>query len=115
MSQFFVNLDIEKKERFAMAKFFQYTDNFDPLTSYFTNALPNLPTSGYYSVKGEEGRPDLLSFGIYGDTQYWWILLVYNGKIEFDSFKTGDIVKFPSIEAVEDLFFSLKAKENASK
>jgi hypothetical protein len=114
MSQFFINVDLTTEKRFAMGKFFQFTDSYDPLSSFFMNEVVKLPQSGYYNIQGEEGRPDYLSYKIYGDTQYWWILLLYNNKLEFDDFSIGDIVRFPSTESIEDLFFSLKARENAT-
>lgn len=116
MSQFFINLDDkENSERFSPSKFFAFTDNYDPLTSYFANNIRKLAQSGYMRVEGDEGRPDNTSYKIYGDVQYWWILLLYNGKLEFDTFMNGEVVKFPSVDDVEDMFFSLKSFENAQQ
>ena len=96
-----------------MSKFFEYTDNYDALTSFFSTELPKLPVSGYFEVNGQDERPDLVSHKIYNDTQYWWIILMYNGKLEYTDIATGEKLKYPSVDDIEDLFFSLKAKENA--
>lgn len=111
---FFLDLDKISQERYDMAKFLEYTDNFDPLTSSFMTDLVNLPQNGSYEVRGEDQRPDLLSYKIYNNTQYWWVLMMYNRKFEFSEFKTGDIITYPSLEDVDNMFFSLKAKQTAS-
>lgn len=113
MAQHFVNLENEKGERYAMSKFFAYTDNFDPLTSYFASEIAKLPVSGYYTIQGEDERPDLAAYRIYGDTQYWWVLLMYNKILEFNGIATGETLPYPSLTDIEDLYFSLKAKETA--
>lgn len=115
MSQFFIQLDSESRERFSMARFFEFTDNFDPLTSFFARELINLPQFGYYTVQGEDGRPDILSHRIYGDTQYWWVLLAYNKILEFDAFVTGQTIRYPSLDSLEELFFSLKARQTTQE
>jgi len=110
-SEFFINLDKLTKERFALGKFMEFTDNHDPLTSSFIDVISNLPQRGVYEVKGEDGRPDLLSYRIYGNTQYWWILLIYNRKIDYREITTGELIRYPSIDSLEDIYFSLKAKQ----
>jgi len=116
MSQFFINTDKDTKERFDRARFFAYAndDNYDPLTSAFADDLTKLPESGKYTVVGEEGRPDTLAYSIYGDSQYWWILLLYNKKIVYSDITTGETISYPSISDIEGLYFSLKQKETAS-
>ncbi len=112
MPLFYIDVKNKSKERYDQAKFFEYqNDGYDPLTSGFLDAVMSLPESGVYTVQGEDGRPDLISYRIYEDTQYWWILLYYNNKLEFDEFKTGDKVKYPSVSSIEDIYFGLKAKQ----
>lgn len=108
---YFLNLDLLTTERYDQGKFMEFTDNYDPLTSSFMNDLISLPQVGKYTVQGEDGKPDLLSYRIYGDTQYWWVLLIYNRKFEFSDIKTGDEIVYPSVDSLEDVYFSLKAKE----
>lgn len=113
MSLFFINLDIESAERFDMSKFFDFSDNYDPLTSDFALELLDLPKIATYVIQGEEARPELLSYNIFGSTQYWWILLLYNRLTDYRSIKVGDSIDVPDFDALEDLYFSLKAKETA--
>lgn len=115
MSSFFINLDLISKERFDAGKFFEYVgDNYDPLTSSFLAQLENLSEFGRYVVAGEDNKPDLVSYRIYGDTQYWWLLLYYNKRLEYTEFATGDIVRYPSLADLENIYFRLKASKTAA-
>lgn len=112
LAEFFINLDKIATERFAIGKFMEFIDdNYDPLTSSLMDTIVSLPQKGSYEVKGEDGRPDLLSYRIYGDYQYWWVLLVYNKRFDFREIATGDQIKYPSIDSLEDAYFMLKAKQ----
>lgn len=115
MSMFFLNLDLETEERFDISKFLEYTDCFDPLTSFTLDQIKKLPVGGNYAVSGEEGRPDLLSYRIYGNTQYWWILMFYNDKINIEDIKTSDILYYPKLDELENFYFSLKIKQTKSE
>ena len=85
MSLFFVNLDRDTKKRFGISKFMEFLgDNYDPLTSDFLLKLPNLKIGGEYKIQKDELRPDNISFNIYGDTQYWWVIMLYNGINELN-------------------------------
>jgi hypothetical protein len=112
---FFINLDKDGPTRLEPSKFFSYTDNYDPLTSYFLSELRNLPAAGYFTITGgEEGRPDNLAHKVYRDTQYWWLLMAYNDITNINQFTIGLELKYPSISAVENLYFSLKIQEQAN-
>jgi len=115
MSRHFINLDIISEERYDMAKFMELIEDggYDPLTSAFFGDLRDLTVFGIYEIQAEEGRPDLLSSNIYTDMQYWWILLIYNDIFDYRSLVPGLQIKYPSLEDVEDLFFSLKSRQTA--
>jgi hypothetical protein len=112
---FYINLDFESDERYDWAKFLEYTDNFDPLTSTFLLDVKNLSKQADYIVKKEEGRPDLVSFNYYGTIDYWAIILIYNDLDDVDDIKIGDRLAMPSIAQLEDLFLSLKIRQTASE
>lgn len=95
-----------------MSKFMAYTDNHDPLTSRFLKKLLELPVRGQTLVQGEEARPDQLAYTIFGDCQYWWVILFYNKKQDSDSLTAGELINYPSLQELEELLFSLKAKAN---
>jgi len=111
MSMFFINLEVDSSERYDLAKFLEYSDNFDPLTSSFLKSLKDLKYVGTYVVQGEELRPELLSYRIFGNVQYWWILMAYNAINSHEDVVTGLVLKYPSLEDIENLYFSLKAQE----
>ena len=116
MSLFFINLDKEYEKRFDQGKFFEFvTDNFDPLTSTLLREIRDLPLFGRFNVSNEEGRPDLVSFRVFGDTQYWWALMVYNDITKVDDVINGTVINYPSLASLEDLFFSLKARQSAAE
>lgn len=108
--EFFINSKKLTTERFDMSKFMEYTDNYDPLTSRFLNRLLELPVRGQTLVEGEESRPDQLAAKIFGDSQYWWVVLFYNKKQNSDNLVAGEVINFPSLQELEELLFSLKAK-----
>ena len=114
MSKFFIDLESNATDRFDMSKFLEFTDNFDPLNSAMMSDVSTLPQGGQYTVQGEDGRPDLVSYRIYGHSQYWWILLIYNTIIDYSAIKTGDVLKYPSIDSIEGFYFSLKTREVAA-
>lgn len=114
MSKFFIDLETNVVDRFDMSKFMEYSDNFDPLNSAMLTDITKLPQGGQYTISGEDGRPDLVSYRIYGHSQYWWILLAYNRIIDYEAIKTGDILKYPSSDSIEGFYFSLKTEEIAA-
>jgi len=106
-------LDVENtfETRYDMAKFMGFTmDFFDVINSYFIAQVKQLNVGGKRLVQGEDGRPDLLSYRIYGKTQYWWILMFYNDYLTPEDIVTGNLVKYPSLNDLEDLYFTLNAK-----
>ena len=109
--QFFIDTALKSADRYDMAKFMEFTDNYDPLTSAMLDAIPNLSQNGSFTVQGEDGRPDLLAKHVYDSESYWWILLFYNHIIEYANFSTGQTLAFPSTDSLEDVYFSLKAQQ----
>jgi len=116
MSQFFINTDIDTEKRYDPAKFMRFEFNaYDPLSSNLFLVIKSVQKNGEIVVQGEEGRPDLLANRAYNDTQYWWVIMIYN-----DIFNVNDIVEGMKLDLVnrselEDLYFSLKSKQVASE
>ena len=57
-----------------------------------------------YTITNEQVRPDLLSYDIYSDTQYWWPLLLYNDILDINELQTGKIIHYPSLSNLEYLY-----------
>jgi hypothetical protein len=111
--QFFIDLDKESNQRFGMGRFMLFDDDvFEPITSHLLESVVALESGGQYTVAGDDFRPDQVSNKIYGTTEFWWIILVYNGKISFNDIQHGDELNYPPIQAIEDLYFSLKINQN---
>lgn len=112
--EFFINLELETTERFDMSRFMRFDcDVFDPIAAHMISQVKALDSGGNYTAEGEDFRPDLVSNKIYGTTEYWWIILLYNDKLSFQDLQHGDELEYPSVQAIEDLYFRLKINQNA--
>lgn len=105
---FYLDQETKTTDRFDLAKFMDYTNDgvFDPLNSYLLLQIPALPTIGQYTIRKEEKRPDLLSYNIYGDVQYWWVLMWYNHLMKPSDLKVGLTIKYPSLSGLEQLYMN---------
>lgn len=104
---FFIDNSLDTTTRFDMIKFFNFdVDNIDCLTSFMMRALKILPKIGTYTIKEEEYRPDLLSYKLYNDTQFWWLLMWYNSILSIKDLKSGLSIDYPSKNNLEDLYLS---------
>lgn len=103
---FYIDIDTTTTDRFDLAKFMEFGDDgvFDPLNSYMLYQIPRLTTIGTYVIRKEAERPDLLSYVIYGDTQYWWVLMWYNAITKPQDLVTGLTIKYPSLGQLEQLY-----------
>lgn len=108
--------DIESEDRYGLQKFLEFnkSGDFATLNSVFLTEMRELPLQSYITSKGE--RPDLLAYKIYGDTQFAWIIMLYNNCIDFTdgTFDVGAQIKYPAIEDLEKLLFTLKARKRAN-
>ncbi len=110
---YYINLDVESDERYDLRKFMEFDDidlGFDILTPYFFYKLEKILPNGKYRVVNEQYNPSLVSYNIYGSTDYWWIIMIYNNIFSFDDIILGLELQYPSIEDLEDLYFELKSK-----
>lgn len=109
---FYIDLTKDTVARFDMGKFMEMSDGaLGILESYMMLEIPKLPFQGLYNVSGEGGMPDLLSYNIYGNEQYWWILMAYNNLIDPDELVEGMTIKYPSLASLEQLYFQLVSSE----
>lgn len=112
---FFINNNLDTDTRYDIIKFFDFKqDNIDPLDSCLLINILNLPEQGIYTILNEEKRPDLLSYNLYQDTQYWWILLLYNSILNVNELKSGITIRYPSLTLLEKLYTELSIEQKAS-
>jgi|TARA_R100000482_G_C5122625_1_gene146682 hypothetical protein len=58
----------------------------------------NMPSRLGVVPNGMEGRPDLISYHIYGTTENWWIICVANDILDpFEDLKAGNKIRLPII------------------
>ncbi len=108
----FIDLDRVTKDRYDMSKLIQWNEGcYDILDSYFWDMLKTVELSGRYVIQGEEHRPDLLAYNVYGDVQYWWILMLFNNLSCNEQLKTGMVIEYPSLQEVEKLYSRLATIE----
>jgi hypothetical protein len=110
--RFYIDLDLERKTRYDISKFICFQEDSRPeiITSYMLDKIKSLPIHGVYVVQ-EEKRPDYISYKIYKETWYWWILMLYNGIIDVHDIKVGVQLKYPSVDSLEGIYFNLKSLE----
>jgi len=97
-----------KADRFDLSKFVDYSGGFHEfLTSYFVLEIKKLTKKGSFLVVTEEGRPDLISYNVYGTVQLWWVLLVYNNLTDVGQVLNSTVLNYPNIADIESLYFSL--------
>lgn len=103
---FYIDNETSTTEKFDMAKFLEFGDDgvFDSLNSYMLYAIPQLPTVGTYKIRLEVGAPDYLALNIYGDEQYWWILMWYNHLLHPNDLTEGLEIKYPALTAIQQLY-----------
>lgn len=113
-SFFHINLDAsDKLPRYGLEKFLQLVNgNYDPLTSSLLFNLQKMQPGGKIRVEGEEGRPDQLSQKAYGETQYWWIIMFYNGLTSVEEIENGMELNYPRLDELEDFYFQLKFNQD---
>lgn len=108
---FYIDLDNTYKTRYDMAKFMNFdVDNYEMLTSYFLTELMKLESSGNRVIVNEVQRPDLLSYNIYGSTQYWWILMEYNKLTDPSDLVAGLTINYPTLSQLEELYLILNTQ-----
>lgn len=102
---------IETPVRYEFSKFFPFNElsGFDMTRSYFAQQLGYIPEFGDMEIITNEGRVDLCAVDGMGQTQYFWILLMYNGIIDVNELSTGTILKIPDKNKLEELYFRVKS------
>jgi hypothetical protein len=90
------------------------TDSLDLLNNYFNIAFKISRPVSYYTIRELDlFRPDLLSYKLYGDTQYWWILFKYNNISDvWNDLSVEQVISVPDIGDYEDFYSETKKLQN---
>ena len=69
------------------------------------------PVTYFTLSRGYIQRPDLLSLKLYGDMQYWWILLKVNTIDDpWNDMTPEKVIVVPSLLDIEDFYLVVKAR-----
>lgn len=112
---FFIDTTDNDKERYDLGNFMLFDEDFfDVFTSNALDEIPKLPIGGRIVVAGDDFRPDAISYKIYGSTQYYWVILVYNRIQSVNDIENGQELLYPTIGALEDYLFGLNVQQSES-
>lgn len=97
-----------RTNRYRQSNFMQFIKGmYDSVDSAWYRELRQLSAVGTKTVIDQEGHPELLAFDIYGDVNAWTLLMIYNDLISEDQIVVGTVIKYPSLNDVEDVYFRL--------
>ena len=111
---FYIDNDLETIDKFDMMKFLSLGEDMviDSLSSYMLYQIPKLPVHGYYKITAyEEKHPEYLSDALYGDTQYWWILMWYNQLLSPNELTIGKEIMYPALGSIEQLYLNASLQQ----
>lgn len=78
---------------------------YDYLQSNISKFVTNYPVQ-YYRIETQDvGRPDLISYKIYGTVSYWWLILSLNSiEDPFNDMVVGTLLMIPDSMDVYDFY-----------
>lgn len=113
---FFIDTEYESRLTMDPAKIMQYGEGmYDPLNSFMLMKIRDMKPMGTYTITDAEFRPDLVSHDIYGDVQYKWLLMEYNGITSYRQLTLNRQITYPALSDIEDVFSQLNALKRASE
>lgn len=84
---------------------------YDHLTSELIDAILDLSPRSTFTVTTEVFRPDLISYSIYRSTDYWQIILMYNGIVDVGNLVAGTVLRYPGLQELESILLRYLAKK----
>ena len=107
MSQFFLNKDFSYINRFDIERFMNFTNQYhDVLQSPMLEILKSFPPIGQYLIREYPYRPDVISYNIYKEAQFWPYILLFNGINDVMQLKLGTTVNFFSLNDLEQTLYT---------
>lgn len=111
---FFINKTLQTTRRFDLQRFIERVDGAYEITnSYILIALRQLPAAGIFTIRTTPYRPEMISYEIYSDTQYWPYLMEYNNILELTDLTIGTQLNYFSLDKLEDLYLTLTSRKFA--
>jgi len=86
----------------------------DILNNFYNLSFQIKRPLSYYQIREQDlGRPDLLSYKLYGDTSLWWIIFKYNNIDDvWNDMEIGQIIAVPDRQDIEDFYISSRGLQN---
>lgn len=74
------------------------------------------PIAYYQCSQFDIGRPDLISYKIYGTTNYWWFLMWFNGVADvWNDLREKMVIAYPDLTIVREALKTARRKEAKKK
>lgn len=78
---------------------------YDLINNYWEYFKINKPLQYISISKIFLQRPDILSYFVYGDVNYWWIISKFNLIDDWwNDLKVGDVISVPDKRDIDDFF-----------
>ena len=102
----------KSEEKYDISKFLNYdSGTYDCINSPFIAQLQSLPTVKYYNVNDGFKEIDLIAAQDYGDVFFAYLIQYYNNDFR-ETFPEGTILNLFSSADLQELYFTLSAKQN---
>lgn len=97
------------RDRFLTTNIIDGLAEKDLASCDISKLLIKRPLYSYRLNSVDIGRPDLVSLKIYGDIQYWWIILKYNAICDpFNEMYLTQTLYAPNEQDIQDWFLKVK-------
>lgn len=109
---FYINRQVTTEQRFDLQRYVGREEGaYEIVNSYLLAQIRTLPVVGIFTILMSPYRPDLISYAIYNDTQYWPYLLEYNDILELTDLKIGVRLNYFSLDRLEEIYLTLSSKQ----
>lgn len=109
---YYINSEVKPVQRYDLQRFIENIDgSYELINSYLISAVRDLVSVGIFTIRACPFRPDMISYEIYGDTQYWPLLMEYNNILELTELKIGIQLNYFSLDELEEIYLTLMSKQ----
>jgi len=103
--------DRYSRSRFMKTEVVDTVSELDMLTNSLDDSIFTRPMSFHTVTDQDTKRPDMISFKIYGQTNFWWIIAKINNIEDlFNDLQEGQILRIPQREDIEDFYLQNRKK-----
>ena len=109
---FYIDASDPGHHRYDVHRFMEFSEGlYDGTTSWLLfERLPRLPVAGRYRISVAT-RPDIYSRDVYGTTDLWQLLLLYNDVVLMETLTPGKLLSYFDLNDLEREYFSLSVRQ----